>query len=159
MLENIKPAIWQKLVPLKTFLVRHLFAATLQNWTINQFHRMYVAFPEQTFANTYWMGTLTIKCPLDLWVYQELIHELQPDVIIETGTYAGGSALFLASMCDLVGNGRILTIDIETNNTRPQHPRIQYIQGDSTSPTILHQVQTAIQNHKNHPRHLRFRPH
>src|SRR5687768_17883515 len=38
-----------------------------------------------------------LKCPTDLWLYQEMIHELRPDVIMETGTAWGGSALYLAS--------------------------------------------------------------
>ena len=41
---------------------------------------------EQTWRNTRWLGTDVLKCPLDLWVYQELLHELRPDLIIETGT-------------------------------------------------------------------------
>jgi Cephalosporin hydroxylase len=45
------------------------------------------------------------KCPLDLWIYQELLHELEPDLIVETGTAESGSALFLASICDLVDKG------------------------------------------------------
>ena len=148
MLANIKPLVWEKLIPLKTFLVRHLFAALLQRWVIDQFHRMYVAYPERTFADTNWMGVQIIKCPLDLWIYQEIIHELRPDVIIETGTYAGGSALFLAHLCDLIGNGRILTIDIEANEKRPHHPRIQYIQGNSIHPITLQQVQNALHDNE-----------
>ena len=43
--------------------------------------------------NTYWMGQPIQKSPLDCWVYQELMYELRPDLIVETGTYLGGSAL------------------------------------------------------------------
>ena len=41
---------------------------------------------------TSWLGTLTLKNPLDLWVYQEIMFETRPDLVIETGTYRGGSA-------------------------------------------------------------------
>ena len=46
------------------------------------------------------------KCPLDLWIYQELIHEIRPDWIIETGTAFGGSASYFASLCDVLGRGQ-----------------------------------------------------
>lgn len=145
MMETVKSDIARKLVPLKTFLVRRIFAGSFwQRQTVNLFHRMYCAFAEQTLGQTYWMGVQTIKCPLDLWVYQEIIATQRPDVIIETGTYAGGSALFLAQICDLVGNGRILTIDITVKKNRPQHPRIHYIQGSSTALETLRQVRNAI---------------
>src|ERR1700682_805576 len=58
-----------------------------------------------TWRNTFWLRTPTYKCPVDLWIYQEIIAETQPDWIIETGTASGGSGLFLASMCDLVARG------------------------------------------------------
>jgi cephalosporin hydroxylase len=43
-----------------------------------------------------WLGTQVLKNPFDLWIYQELLARTRPDVIIETGTFAGGSALYLA---------------------------------------------------------------
>lgn len=82
------------------------------------------------------------QVPLDCWVYQELIHELRPQLIIETGTDLGGSALFLASICDLVGEGRVMSIDIR-RAARVTHPRITFLVGDSTSPEILQQVRRA----------------
>jgi cephalosporin hydroxylase len=51
------------------------------------------------------MGVQCLKCPLDMWIYQEIIAEIQPDLIIETGTHIGGSALFMAHMLDIVGHG------------------------------------------------------
>ena len=81
-----------------------------------------------------------LKCPLDLWSYQEILHEVRPELIIETGTYQGGSALFLASICDLLGEGEVLTIDVDRREGRPRHPRITYLTGSSTSNAILRQV-------------------
>jgi cephalosporin hydroxylase len=63
-----------------------------------------------------WMGYEMFKCPLDLWVYQEIIVRERPDLIIEVGTYKGGSALYLASVCDLAGHGEIVTIDIDATH-------------------------------------------
>jgi cephalosporin hydroxylase len=65
------------------------------------FHRAYYDSARTTWGNMYWQGTLVLKCPLDLWIYQEIICETKPEVVIETGTFQGGSALFLASVFDL----------------------------------------------------------
>jgi cephalosporin hydroxylase len=111
---------------------------------INHFHRIYYESPRRTRRNTFWLGVKAQKCPLDLWIYQEIIYETRPDIIIETGTASGGSALFLASICDLLGKGEIISIDIEDQENRPGHPRIKYILGSSTSKEIVEKVETLI---------------
>lgn len=79
-----------------------------------------------------------MKSPLDLWIYQELINEVKPDIIFETGTHMGGSALFLASMCDLVGNGQVISIDLnEIQEFYPEHPRLTYWGGKSSVDRLL----------------------
>lgn len=51
------------------------------------------------------------KNPLDLWLYQEIIYKTKPDFIIELGTMFGGSALFLADVCETFKKGHVITID------------------------------------------------
>jgi len=109
---------------------------------VDSFHRLY--YESEVFARTSWLGVSALKCPLDLWIYQEIIHDLRPDVIVECGTASGGSALFLAAICDLVGNGRIITVDIEEVPGRPQHARVTYLHGSSTAPDIVEQVGRAV---------------
>jgi cephalosporin hydroxylase len=92
---------------------------------------------DKSWGKMTWLGTPILKCPMDLWVYQELVHELKPDLVIETGTAAGGSARYFASLFDLVGKGEIVTIDVESRSDRPKHPRITYITGSSTDPKIF----------------------
>ena len=94
--------------------------------------------------HTNWLGTPAHKCPLDLWIYQEILFRTRPDVIIETGTLFGGSALYLASMCDLLGNGRVITIDVEENKERPRHPRILYLTGSSVAPEVVDRVKVEV---------------
>ena len=118
--------------------------AGLQNNITNRFHKLYYHFHKRTWANTFWFGAPAKKCPLDLWIYQEIIFKLRPDIIIETGTAGGGSALFLASLCELLKNGKVITIDIETNADRPQHERITYLQGSSTSGDIADKVKALV---------------
>lgn len=111
---------------------------------VDEFHKLYYNFGDKTWNNTFWLGAPVQKCPLDLWIYQEIIFKQKPDIIIECGTLHGGSAFFLASMCDLVNNGRIITIDIEKKEGRPQHKRIQYLHGSSTSEEVVERVKKEI---------------
>ena len=106
----------------------------------------YVRYSETRvwYERTHWLGTSVRKCPLDLWIYQEILFRTQPDVIVETGTLYGGSALFLASMCDLLGNGRVISIDIKDDEDRPAHPRIVYLAGSSVAPEVVDRVRGEI---------------
>lgn len=123
-------------------ILRHRLVAppTLEREVVEKFHQLYFYTPDRTWRNTYWLGVPTQKCPLDLWVYQEMLHELRPDLIVETGTAHGGSALYLSSICDLLGTGTVVTIDVAPNPNRPSHPRLTYLTGSSTAPEIVAQV-------------------
>lgn len=98
-------------------------------------------------GETEWLGYPLIKSPFDLWVYQEIIYETKPEVIIETGTLAGGSALYLATILDAVWGGdyphekaKIYTIDINPLPGLPDHPRIVYYNGNSVSEKMVSKV-------------------
>ena len=77
---------------------------------------------------------------MDLWTYQEIVVETRPDLIVECGTHLGGSALYLASICELIGHGGVLSIDIEALPGRPRHARIEYVTGSSVDPGIVDSV-------------------
>jgi cephalosporin hydroxylase len=115
---------------------------------VDQFSELYYRLGQQGRCTymTSWLGYSTLKCPLDLWIYQELICKLRPEVIFETGTASGGSALFLASMCDLIGQGDIITIDIDerVGELRPIHPRLSYVIGSSTDPAVIRDVRKRL---------------
>ena len=108
--------------------------------TIDAFHRLYYEAEDDTWKKTFWLGRTVRKCPLDLWAYQEILAETKPDVIVETGTYMGGSALFLASVCDLLGHGKVVTVDISAPAGRPRHRRITYLVGSSVDPDVVGRV-------------------
>jgi len=106
--------------------------------TKDKFHEMVydLAASNKGWADTRWFGTNVCKTPQDLWSYQELIYQVKPDLIIETGTAFGGSAFYMAHLCDLLGKGRIITIDVRSFNP-PSHPRIEHRLGSSTDPVMV----------------------
>lgn len=124
------------------FMGKHRFRKNI----INEFNRTYYNSMVWGNGRTTWLGTTILKCPTDVWIYQEILYDLKPDIIIETGTFNGGSALFLASILDLIGNGDIITIDIEDRKDRPQHKRISYLLGSSVSKEVLDDIEKRISN-------------
>ena len=67
-------------------------------------------------------------------------------MIIESGTRHGGGALYLASICDLLDHGRVISIDIDEGAERPSHSRITYLQGSSTSSDIIASIEPLARN-------------
>jgi cephalosporin hydroxylase len=94
--------------------------------------------------NLSWFGYETLKCPLDLWMYQELLVRTRPDVVVEAGTWRGGSALFLAMVLDQLSHGRVITVDVQAQQNRPEHPRITYVSGSSTDPAVVARVHAEV---------------
>ena len=93
---------------------------------------------------TRWLGIRVVKPPSDLWVYQEIIWETKPDIIIECGTFEGGCSYYMASICDLLNNGRIITIDITDSPLRPIHPRITYVKGPTIADDVIALVRKDV---------------
>jgi cephalosporin hydroxylase len=119
---------------------------SIRNTIVKEFHRLYYNTRSRTWMNTTWFGVPIIKCPFDLWVYQEMLFELRPDVVVECGTSKGGSAYFLSSMCELLGHGHVITIDLYPKSSRPQHERLTYLSGSSTDPQIVREVTRRIRD-------------
>jgi cephalosporin hydroxylase len=113
-------------------------------FSAKSFSRYFYTRADLTWNNTEWLGVQLWKNPLDLWVYQEIVFEVKPALIIETGTYRGGSAYYFASLCDLLGQGQIVTIDRSDNKHRPRHPRIEYWIGSSVAPDIVGKLEARV---------------
>jgi cephalosporin hydroxylase len=93
-----------------------------------------VLYLSDAWTEATWLGAQALKNPLDLWVYQEIMFETRPELVVETGTYRGGSAFYLASICDLLGAGEVVSIDIEPlRDDYPAHPRVTYLGGRSSA--------------------------
>src|SRR5215213_3720154 len=102
--------------------------------------------------NFSWMGRPIIQYPQDMIAMQEIIWEVKPDLIIETGIAHGGSLIFYASLLELIGKGEILGIDIDIrqhNKTAiEEHPmfrRITMIQGSSIEKETVERVRNYAQ--------------
>jgi cephalosporin hydroxylase len=126
---------------IKSKIYKSVLDLGLRRILVNGFHRLY--YGSLVWDGTYWLGIKCEKCPLDLWIYQEVISDVQPDIIIETGASMGGSALFLASICDLVNRGRVVTIDIEKREV-PKHERIEYVIGSSVAEEIVNDIRSLV---------------
>jgi cephalosporin hydroxylase len=96
------------------------------------------------WEQTKWMGYPVLKTPADLWIYQEILFETKPDLVIETGTFASGTTLYIAQMMDLIGKGRIVSIDIQELSVRARHPRITYLTGSSADPMVARSAATQL---------------
>jgi cephalosporin hydroxylase len=118
----------------------------LKRAAIELFENIYYDSALSTWDNMSWMGIPCQKYPTDLWIYQEIIFHNKPEVVIETGTLYGGSALYLASLFDFIGQGQVVSIDVRARQDRPRHPRIRYISGlSSTSPEVAEQLRPVVE--------------
>jgi cephalosporin hydroxylase len=93
---------------------------------------------------TTWLGKWMAKAPTDLFAYQEILFRIRPEWILETGTGGGGRALFLASICDLIEAGRVLSVDAQAADQLAEHPRITYLRRDPTEPETAAEVSETI---------------
>lgn len=95
-----------------------------------------------------YFGIPTQKSPLDAWVYQEIIYDVQPDVIVEIGTFHGGSALMLAHLLDGLNQGLVITVDKTHKHVHTRariHPRIEFFEGDACAvvPAVSRRIARA----------------
>ncbi|MEY2917147.1 MAG: hypothetical protein RIS73_861, partial [Bacteroidota bacterium] len=124
----------------------------LQQGSNEQLKDAAAAFMDASIRSRYsynftWLGRPIIQYPQDIIAIQEIIYQLQPDLIIETGIAHGGSLILHASICELIGKGEVLGIDIDIREhnkveilNHRMSKRITMIQGSSIDDTIVKQV-------------------
>lgn len=105
----------------------------LRGWLL--YHQRDIVFDECR-----WMGVPALKNPLDAWIYQEIVYETCPDVVVEIGSAAGGGTLYLAHLMDIMGQGLVVSVDIDRSNYGVKHDRIVEITGLSDDPTVVESV-------------------
>ena len=112
---------------------RRRYRMTLKGWLL--YHQS-----EIVYEKSFWMGVPAQKNPMDSWIYQEILHEVQPDVVIEIGSAAGGSTLYFAHLLDLIGHGKVISVDVDRSRFDVSHDRIVALTGRSDDPEILQRL-------------------
>ena len=124
---------------------------------IADFTSLYIDSPKGLPFRPKFMGVRTMQNPMDLWVIQEIITEVQPEIVIECGTAYGGSALYYASILNGIRDDfKVFTIDIEPDVEHglkaidsPEikrkaeqlfDDRIEVIESDSLAPQLLEKL-------------------
>jgi len=103
------------------------------------------AMQRKIMTNTSYFGVRAYQSPVDFWVYQELLYETKPDLIIEIGNACGGALLALAHLCDAMGKGEVLGIDVDHSAVAEKvkaHPRIRLIEGNALN--VFQEVQRLV---------------
>ena len=91
---------------------------------------------ERTVRGSTYFGVRALKNAFDFWVYQEILFEVRPDVIVEIGNFHGGSLLALAHLCDALGTGRLIGLDVSHQKVPGivrEHPRVNLLEGPAAS--------------------------
>ncbi|GEM_PF-358023 len=109
---------------------------------VREFHRLFYEGGLQEndgrglHAQTRYHGIEAHKCPFDLWIFQEILFDVRPQLVIELGTYLCGTTLFLAHQLEALGAGSVVSIDCR-EFSRPAHARIHYLLGETTAPEVI----------------------
>ena len=105
--------------------------------------------------NFSWLGRPIIQYPQDMIAMQEIVWQVQPDLIIETGIAHGGSLIFYASIMELIGKGQVLGIDIDIREhnrkkieAHSMFKRITMIEGSSVSEDVVEQTRKIVEGKK-----------
>lgn len=103
------------------------------------------------YHNFAWFGLPILQLPEDVLRLQEVIYQVRPQVIVETGVFRGGSLLFHATLLEALGGGHVIGVDREilpdVRDALASHalaPRITLIEGDSTDPLIVRRVTEKV---------------
>jgi cephalosporin hydroxylase len=140
------PKLISALPELKFLFARPGIESVL-DWSLRDWLKYHYHFVHQGYRYGYadlqqrWRGVPLLKNPLDCWVYQEIIAETRPDVLVELGVAFGGSATFFADVMQLMGHGEVLGVDISLERARAvDHPRITLLEGSSIDGEMVGEV-------------------
>jgi len=111
---------------------------------VNQIFFMELMQATRNYDRLTWLGHPLRQAPLDLWTIQETLWRVQPALLIECGTDRGGSALFYANLFDLMGKGRVISVDVARLHEQV-HPRVEFLIASSVDPEVVAHMQRAAQ--------------
>jgi cephalosporin hydroxylase len=116
------------------------------------------AFTEESIRHKYsynfsWMGRPVIQYPQDLMAMQEILWDVKPDLLVETGIAHGGSLIFYASILELIGKGEVVGVDIEIRphnrgaiESHPLFKRISMIEGSSIDEWVIQEIRKRLRD-------------
>jgi len=169
MINNLKDTIIEKekeIAQIKEQLANMPDSETVKKFTHHYFE-YYAKDPAIMYGSTFY-GLVLMQNPADMWMMQEIITKIRPDFIIETGTFAGGAALYYATILKQVNNkGKVITIDIEpkprmynTNILKKENDLlyntvkeisdnyIEFIISNSVDPALIERLKEQTKNKK-----------
>jgi cephalosporin hydroxylase len=119
---------------------------------VRRFAKIWIESPA-TYPHNRWLGVATMQNPNDVWIIQEIIAEVKPDFVIETGTFRGGSAALWAMILEQVNpEGRVITINIRDQRAKKLPPiaakKVDFLIGSSTDPTIVAEIARRVRGKK-----------
>jgi cephalosporin hydroxylase len=120
--------------------VRRLYMSRSQEEeVVAEFTKAYAA----SAPKASWMGEPVTTSPFDLWVYQEIVHETQPDVIIAVRTSSAG---YLADLCQMADRGIVFAIEASPPDlsTSARHPRIRRLQPSSVTAELAGGAESVL---------------
>jgi cephalosporin hydroxylase len=97
-----------------------------------------------------WLGVGARQNPLDVWITQEILYEIKPDFVVETGTFLGGSAALWATMLQEINpEARVITIDVKDMAGKARtlpivQRKVDFLIGSSTDPEIVAEVSRRV---------------
>jgi len=128
--------------------IRQLITQSLTPFVVKTFHKIWYN-SDDTWAKNRYLGYRIMQCPFDMQLYQELIYDLKPDYILQTGIAYGGSLLYFAHLLDnmkapessiVVGIDIFLTPEAKTLS----HARIKLFEGSSTDPSMVEKIRQTL---------------
>jgi cephalosporin hydroxylase len=119
---------------------------------IRRFNHLH--YDSNEWRHNSWLGVPSQQNPCDMWMMQEIISEVKPDVIVETGTMKGGSSLYFAMLLEQLNeNGKVITVDInpqveEALKHEIFRKRVEVIAGDSVSPETISRIAEQVKGRR-----------
>jgi len=130
-------------------VVEGLHISLSRQQILDLFHQMFYNNRRTWFSNK-WFGIQTWQNPNDVWIIQEILFDVKPNFVVETGTASGGSAALWATVLEQVNpQGRVITIDIqdlagEAKKLPIVQRKVDFLLGSSTAPEIVAEVEQRV---------------
>jgi cephalosporin hydroxylase len=108
----------------------------------DEYHKWW--YGTKVWHRTKFLGVTCMKSPMDMWIYQEILTDLRPGLVIEFGSCYGGSALFFATMMRGLGAPfRVLSVDINQepiDDRARRDPDVEFLESSSTEPIVADRI-------------------